>query len=110
MRIPLIMALALSVWVTPLPQARAATPPGADTLQDTIARLDAEVFGAFNACVDPAQLQRHAAFFARDVEFAHIQRNVQEPPAPARCCTILRACIFDWPPCLRLPDRDYRSA
>lgn len=71
MRIPLIMALALSAWVTPLPQARAATPPGADTLQDTIARLDAEVFGAFNACVDPAQLQRHAAFFARDVEFYH---------------------------------------
>lgn len=72
MRTPLILAtLALGACLTPLPQVRAQTAPGAETLQDTIARLDAEVFGAFNACADPAQLQRHATFFARDVEFYH---------------------------------------
>ena len=37
----------------------------------TIAALDTEVFAAFNQCDDPAQLQKHAAYFASDVEFYH---------------------------------------
>ena len=43
----------------------------ADRLFDTIFALDAEVFAAFNACSDPAQLDKHAGFFAPDVEFYH---------------------------------------
>lgn len=72
MRTPFLMAtLALGLCAMPSLQTHAATPAEAETLQNTIARLDTEVFGAFNACADPAQLQRHAAFFARDVEFYH---------------------------------------
>ncbi len=43
----------------------------AEPLSDTISALDAEVFAAFNTCVDPAQLEKHAGFFAADVEFYH---------------------------------------
>ena len=72
MRNTLIIAtLALSACLAPIPQAHAETTPETETLQATIARLDAEVFGAFNACADPARLQQHATFFARDVEFYH---------------------------------------
>lgn len=45
--------------------------PSAESLQDTIAALDAVVFDAFNLCSDPAQLDRHAGYFASDVEFYH---------------------------------------
>lgn len=40
-------------------------------LSRTVAALDAAVFEAFNACSAPVQLQRHASFFAPDVEFYH---------------------------------------
>lgn len=42
-----------------------------DSLQDTIAALDAAVFDAFNTCSNPAQLDRHAGYFASEVEFYH---------------------------------------
>ena len=42
-----------------------------DALYATISNLDGEVFDAFNHCEDPAQLQKHASFFADDVEFYH---------------------------------------
>lgn len=42
-----------------------------DTLYVTISKLDGEVFDAFNHCEDPAQLQKHASYFAQDVEFYH---------------------------------------
>ncbi len=45
--------------------------PASDALTQTIATLDAEVFDAFNHCSTPEQLQRHAGFFAPDVEFYH---------------------------------------
>ena len=48
-----------------------AIAPPADTLFGTISALDAEVFDAFNKCSAPAQLQKHASFFAPDVEFYH---------------------------------------
>ena len=51
--------------------AQASPGPGVDPLFDTIAALDAEVFAAFNACSDPAQLDKHAGFFSPDVEFYH---------------------------------------
>lgn len=40
-------------------------------LSTTIAALDTAVFDAFNRCTDPAQLARHAGYFAEDVEFYH---------------------------------------
>ncbi len=64
-------AVALAACMTPSRQAHADAPPGPETLTDIIAGLDADVFAAFNACADPQQLERHAAFFSRDVEFYH---------------------------------------
>lgn len=72
--IPLIAGL---VAVT-APGAFAATQGGgpdtgqaADTLFETVSALDAAVFDAFNNCSSPGQLQKHADFFAPDVEFYH---------------------------------------
>ncbi|GAB3754783.1 nuclear transport factor 2 family protein [Lysobacter olei] len=48
--------------------------PGAspgESLHATVAALDSAVFDAFNRCSDPAQLERHAGYFADDVEFYH---------------------------------------
>jgi hypothetical protein len=42
-----------------------------DPLHETISTLDAAVFDAFNRCDDPAQLEKHAGYFATDVEFYH---------------------------------------
>ena len=47
-----------------------------DTLTQTIAQLDSEVFDAFNRCADPAQLQKHASFFSESVEFYHDKGGV----------------------------------
>lgn len=43
----------------------------AESLERTIAELDAATFDAFNRCTDSKQLERHADFFAEDVEFYH---------------------------------------
>lgn len=52
--------------------ASATAPVSDDTpLEATITQLDDAVFDAFNRCADPAQLARHAAHFAEDVEFYH---------------------------------------
>ncbi|MFC5437537.1 nuclear transport factor 2 family protein [Rhodanobacter umsongensis] len=48
-----------------------ATNPSTDALFDTISTLDTAVFGAFNHCSDPGQLQKHASYFAPDIEFYH---------------------------------------
>lgn len=42
-----------------------------ERLVKTIADLDAAAFDAFNHCSAPDQLQKHARFFAPDVEFYH---------------------------------------
>jgi hypothetical protein len=47
----------------------AATAP--DALYGTIAMLDAAAFDAFNRCDQPGELAKHAANFAKDVEFYH---------------------------------------
>lgn len=41
------------------------------SLHATVASLDSAAFDAFNRCSDPAQLERHARYFAEDVEFYH---------------------------------------
>ena len=51
--------------------AQATTPTSADALFDTISALDTAVFDAFNHCSVPAELQKHASYFAPDVEFYH---------------------------------------
>lgn len=50
-------------------QAAPASAP--DALYDTISALDTAVFDAFNHCSVPGQLQKHASYFAPDVEFYH---------------------------------------
>ena len=42
-----------------------------DPLFETVAALDAEVFAAFNNCSAAGQLEKHAGYFAPDVEFYH---------------------------------------
>lgn len=42
-----------------------------DPLFETISALDTAVFDAFNHCSVPEQLQKHASYFAPDVEFYH---------------------------------------
>lgn len=71
--LPLLLAAGFAA-----PHARAAEPAAAgstgapaETLTETIAHLDEAMFAAFNRCADPAQLERHASFFADDVEFYH---------------------------------------
>jgi hypothetical protein len=47
-----------------------------DQLYTEIAAVDSAVFDAFNKCQDPSQLQKHASYFAPDVEFYHDQGGV----------------------------------
>lgn len=49
----------------------AVTSPTAGVLFERIAALDSAVFDAFNHCDSPAQLRKHASYFAPDVEFYH---------------------------------------
>jgi hypothetical protein len=67
--LPMLSAL-LSVALHPL-AVQADAEHVADPLFDTISALDTEVFAAFNTCSDPAKLDKHAGFFAPDVEFYH---------------------------------------
>jgi hypothetical protein len=71
---PLVAALIAVVASGVSAASAAGDRPGnqaADSLWDTIATLDTAVFDAFNNCSTPAQLQRHASYFAPDVEFYH---------------------------------------
>jgi hypothetical protein len=65
-----LLALSLPA-VTPAADARPAGLAPSDQLFTTIAALDTAVFDAFNHCSLPGQLQRHASYFAPDVEFYH---------------------------------------
>ena len=44
--------------------------PG-ENIYDTIASLDSATFDAFNHCDAPGQLEKHASFFDKAVEFYH---------------------------------------
>src|SRR5688572_25962558 len=74
----LIPLIAVLIAVTTLATSAAAasndeqtTKRAADPLFDTISALDTAVFDAFNSCSSPGQLQKHAGYFAPDVEFYH---------------------------------------
>lgn len=45
--------------------------PASDPLVEKMLALDAAFFDSFNKCADPNELAKHAAFFAKDVEFFH---------------------------------------
>jgi hypothetical protein len=45
--------------------------PAPDPLYQKMLALDTALFDSFNKCSDSAQLEKHAAFFAKDVEFYH---------------------------------------
>ena len=65
------LATCFVLAMAPAMASPADPPVDAATLDATIAALDTDLFDAFNRCADPAQLVRHAAFFAPDVEFYH---------------------------------------
>ena len=47
-----------------------------EPLSSTIAALDTAAFDSFNTCADKAQLDKHASYFAPDVEFYHDKGGV----------------------------------
>ena len=65
------LSLALGAALLASAAAMATEAPPADALEQVILAQDAAVFDAFNRCADPAQLERHAGYFAEDVEFYH---------------------------------------
>jgi hypothetical protein len=67
----LIFVVTLSSCSTLVTEKVADTAPVKDALFDTISALDAEAFDAFNHCSSAQQLQKHASYFAPDVEFYH---------------------------------------
>lgn len=76
LRLPLLLGLsAVSTVFLPAPALGAGTSSGDATdsipLESRIQALDDAVFDAFNRCADPEQLERHASYFAEDVEFYH---------------------------------------
>lgn len=71
-------------------RVHAAEPPArsSDALANIVRGLDSAVFDSFNRCSDPAQLARHAAYFAEDVECYHDNGGVtwDRDDMPARTC------------------------
>jgi len=57
--------------VMDLEPANGATNAAADPLYQKILALDTDMFDAFNRCSDPAQLEKHASFFVKELEFYH---------------------------------------
>ena len=66
-----ISVTALGASAVPASSDRPVTKQAADPLFETISALDTAVFDAFNKCSSPEQLQKHASYFAPDVEFYH---------------------------------------
>jgi hypothetical protein len=66
--VALVVALATAVSIF---GANAAKPSEPESLYDIVAALDTAVFDTFNRCSEPGQLEKHASFFAPDVEFYH---------------------------------------
>lgn len=69
------IAVVSTLAFLPIPAASASDskPAGAatPTLFTTVAELDEAVFTTFNQCASAAQLEKHAGYFATDVEFYH---------------------------------------
>lgn len=71
------LAGTMLVLAAPIVGAAAATnrgtgnTPAQDALFNTVSKLDADLFDAFNHCASPDQLQKHASYFAPKSEFYH---------------------------------------
>lgn len=63
--------LALSGFVLSALAFRSVAAGETSALFTTIHDLDRQLFDAFNTCAAPAELARHEAFFAPDIEFYH---------------------------------------
>ena len=63
-------------WFVALAMCGATAAAERDPLYEEMLALDTAVFDAFNRCADAAQLRKHAAFFAKDVEFYHDNAGV----------------------------------
>lgn len=66
-----LLAAALALAMPATASLAAPVDEKTDALFATIAALDGQVFEAFNHCDDPAQLKKHASYFAPGVEFYH---------------------------------------
>jgi hypothetical protein len=53
------------------PNPSTGNTPAANALFATVSKLDADLFSSFNHCASPDQLQKHASYFAPNVEFYH---------------------------------------
>lgn len=84
------VAAALASSACAAPEAGSAAPP--EPLLQTVLRLDAAVFDAFNRCSDPEQLALHAAYFAPGVEFYHDTGGVTWNRADMLANTKQNAC------------------
>ena len=62
---------ALSACASAVAENKAEAVVTSDALFETISALDAAAFDAFNRCDSSEQLQKHASYFAPDVEFYH---------------------------------------
>jgi hypothetical protein len=67
----LVVLTQLAACTSPPRTQQAQSSESSGPLFDTVAGLDAGAFEAFNSCANPGQLQKHADYFAADVEFYH---------------------------------------
>lgn len=70
-----LVLVAATAWAA-TPGMPANTKAAEDPLVVTVSKLDAALFDTFNHCASPEQLQKHADFFAPDVEFCHDKGGV----------------------------------
>ena len=71
MKALLVVLAAAVAGGKPVSAAESGEAATAAPLEQTISALDTAVFDAFNHCSDPGQLEKHASYFAQNVEFYH---------------------------------------
>lgn len=71
MKALLVVLAAAVAGGNPVSAAESREAATAAPLEQTISALDTAVFDAFNHCSDPGQLEKHASYFAENVEFYH---------------------------------------
>lgn len=73
MKIALFFGIALATMATSAETAQTMDKgiTSADALTETVSALDAGLFGSFNHCDAPGELQKHAGYLAKDLEFYH---------------------------------------
>lgn len=71
------IAGAVLLLAGPAPDAAVASEPASDNtpaqaaLFETVSKLDAGLFDSFSHCASPDELQKHASYFAPNLEFYH---------------------------------------